>query len=146
MTYVLGVDICNKLIISIIDSKGIMINYSETPLPQPCMPGALTITLCEQINTINYHNHAKYIGICISGKVCNQGRIVQVCKAYPGWSQVPLADWLEVRLNKKVFLCSRKSCQKPGLLWNLQTKNQSSFLLDGLGAAKLALDKFEKLS
>ena len=44
-------------------------------------------------------------------------RVARVCINLPGWEEVPLADWLESRLNRRVTLANDGNCAVVGEAW-----------------------------
>ena len=88
-------------------------NLSGTPylncqfdIPKPAMPGAVTVTLCEKIESIDPNRLADFAGVSVLGEIDLNGRIIKTCSELPGWIDVPLADCLEPRLSRKVNLFS----------------------------------------
>ena len=79
-------------------------------------PGALTVFICEVIDSIDIDHFVKRMVVAIPGVVDSQRRFVESFSDWPGWIHVPLADWLEIRLSKQVFIVSKKS---PSLLKDL---------------------------
>ena len=50
------------------------------------------------------------VGVALNLHVDVNGRIVNGSGNEPGWVDVPFADWLEVRLKRKVVLGTYKMC------------------------------------
>ena len=46
-----------------------------------------------------------------------EARVARVCINLPGWLDVPLADWLEPRLNRRVTLANDGNCAVVGEAW-----------------------------
>ena len=89
---VIGVEVSfYKIYISIINSNGDFLEASEFASPRPLIPGALTIELCEFIKTIDKRIKSKFVGVSFPGSINDEKRIIQECKAFPGWSNVPIA-------------------------------------------------------
>ena len=108
--------------------------------PQPLMPGAVTVALCEGIMSIDPFFKADYVGVSLPGKVDHQGRIALSCDEMPGWIDVPFADWLELRLSKKVVLINSSRCLDVGVNFSLKSNLTDDKLLYTQGAAILAFD------
>ena len=60
-------------------------------------------------------------------------RVARVCINLPGWEDVPLADWLEVRLQRRVTLANDGNCAVVGEAWGGAARGFSDVVLLTLG-------------
>ena len=103
----IGVDLGGTAIkLGRFDQQGHLLAETELPTPQPSVPGAVTVALCEAIETVDPNHHAAFVGVGLPGPMDAEGRVARVCINLPGWLEVPLADWLEPRLNRHVSLAN----------------------------------------
>ncbi len=74
--------------------------------PKIFLPGLLTVQICEMIEQIDFNHEAFFVAmrLPLSKRIDSTGRIVKDCSESSGWESVPLADWLEFRLKRKVML------------------------------------------
>ena len=86
----------------------------DVDVGQKLTPGALTITICQSLKSIESKNFNEAIFVVIPGVIDCQRRLVESLSGWPGWLNVPLAEWLEIRLTKKVFIL----CKETSLLIN----------------------------
>jgi glucokinase len=89
----------------------------ETPTPCPAMPGAVTMALAEAIGRIDPDRCADRVGIGHPGPSDATGRVARIAINLPGWRDVPLADWLEPRLERAVTLENDANCALLGEAW-----------------------------
>ena len=103
--HLLGVDINLKAInLCQFDFSGHLYFRFQLNLPQPAMPGAVIVALCEQIEVIDPERRVDLVGVSVPGEIDSLGRIVKSSLELPGWIDVPLIDWLEPRLSRKVII------------------------------------------
>ncbi len=127
------------------DESGELLSKAQTQLPQPSMPGAVTVDLCELIQSIDIACEAGFVGVLVKGDVDPKGRTVRTCVYFPGWTDVPLADWLEPRLRRKVVLCKDNDCALLEEGRNSESSSLDDSFLLTLLAARSASDKFSSL-
>ena len=60
-------------------------------------------------------------------------RVARVCINLPGWDDVPLADWLEARLERRVTLANDGNCALVGEAWCGAAQGFSDVVLLTLG-------------
>ena len=139
----IGVDIeLTTIIASRINQDGNLLACKHNKLPKLAMPGLVTVTLCEVIQLIDPNHEAQLIGVGLPGKVDFGGRRIKECIDMPGWVDVPLADWLEVRLKRKVFISNIEDCHLLGSLFPVSGVGIDDCLVASFGAVKLAFDRF----
>ena len=86
-------------------------------------------------------NCAKCVGISLPGNVDEKGRVLKLSLSLPGWIDVPMADWLEPRLNRKVTLADSQDCADFAKAWEAAENCLDDFHLSQ-GAARLAFERF----
>ena len=130
----IGVDLGGTAIkLGRFDQQGHLLAETELPTPQPSMPGAVTVALCEAIETVDPKHHAAFVGVGLPGPMDAEGRVARVCINLPGWLEVPLADWLEPRLNRHVTLANDGNCALVGEAWQGAAQDFQNVVLLTLG-------------
>ena len=130
----IGVDLGgNSIKTGLFDLNGILLAETNKATPDPPMPGAVTISICEAIELIDPTHKAKYVGISLPGPMDSQNRVARVCINLPGWIDVPLADWLESRLERKVILGNDGNCALIAEGWKGAAKGFDDVILLTLG-------------
>jgi glucokinase len=61
------------------------------------------------------------------------GRVARVSINLPGWHDVPLADWLEPQLGRRVILANDANCALLGEAWQGEARGRQDVLLLTLG-------------
>jgi glucokinase len=62
-----------------------------------------------------------------------EARVARVCINLPGWEEVPLADWLEPRLDRRVTLANDGNCALVGEAWRGAAQGFADVVLLTLG-------------
>ena len=115
---VIGVDLGGTAIkLARIRADGTVLAEAQCSTPQPAVPGAVTMALCDAIEQIDPEHAAEAVGIGLPGPMDAAARVARVCINLPGWEDVPLADWLESRLNRRVTLANDGNCAVVGEAW-----------------------------
>ena len=131
---VIGVDLGGTAIkLARIRADGTVLAEAQCPTPQPAVPGAVTMALCEAIEQIDPEHAAEAVGIGLPGPMDAAARVSRVCINLPGWEDVPLADWLESRLNRRVTLANDGNCALVGEAWRGAAKGFDDVVLLTLG-------------
>tara|TARA_Y100001968_G_scaffold265077_1_gene254146 strand:- start:1277 stop:1744 length:468 start_codon:yes stop_codon:yes gene_type:complete len=110
--------------------------------PKPLMPGAVTIELCEYFKCLENKKCIEFVGISLPVSLHHGDRLVGECSSLSGWSDVPFADWLEVRLGTKVVLSNSKQCELLGTTWDKFSSSFEGKSFASVGVARLAYEKF----
>jgi glucokinase len=76
---------------------------------------------------------APLVGIGLPGPMDAAGRVARVCINLPGWQQVPLADWLEPELQRRVTLVNDGNAALVGEAWLGAARGFRDVLLLTLG-------------
>lgn len=89
----------------------------ECPTPRPSTPGAVCMALVEAIAALDPERLADRVGIGLPGPSDGAGRVARIAINLDGWDDVPLADWLEPRLGRRVILANDANCAALGEQW-----------------------------
>ena len=101
----LGVDIgLEFIVICRIDCFGNLDLKVKFNTPKPAIPGAVSVAICEQIFLVDPSFQANLVGVCLPGQIDPNRRHLVLSTKLPGWIDVPLADWLEPRICRRVNL------------------------------------------
>ena len=131
---VIGVDIGGTgLKLGRFDSEGQLLAEQLCPTPQPPAPGAITTALVEAIEALDPERQADAVGVGLPGPMDRSARVAQVCINLPGWQHVPLAEWLEARLQRPVTLANDGNCAVLGEQWLGAAKGIDDVVLLTLG-------------
>ncbi|MGC6482827.1 MAG: ROK family protein [Synechococcus sp.] len=131
---VIGVDLGGTAIkLARLNSKGALLAEHQIPTPQPAMPGAVCMAICEAIEGLDPARRAAVVGIGLPGPMDAAARVARVCINLPGWEEVPLADWLEPRLQRRVTLANDGNCALMGEAWQGAARDCSDVVLLTLG-------------
>ena len=142
---VIGVEIRSNLIKSVlINNNADILIQSESKSPCPLMPGAITITLCELIESLDPNHNSLLVGIGLPSKIEIDGYVLNGSNEWSHWHEVPFVDWLEIRLERHVVLESYQTCR------SFQKVSRNPYPLPfinenpiPIGAACLALEHFK---
>lgn len=115
------------------DRQGRLLAEHQRPTPQPAMPGAVTLAIVEAVQQLDPDGLASSVGIGLPGPMDAAGRVARVCINLPGWRQVPLADWLEPQLDRRVTLANDGNAALVGEAWHGAAQGFSDVLLLTLG-------------
>lgn len=86
--------------------------------PQPATPTAVLEAMVEAIKSLYADNNQPLaIGIGTPGPVDATGRIARVAINLAGWHDVPLAEWLEAKINCPTILANDANCAGLGEAW-----------------------------
>ena len=72
-------------------------------------------------------NKISSIIIAVPGSIDQKSKYVTSLKGWPGWSDVPLVEWLEVRLTRNILLFRKESFVliDDSTIFNYKIKKQS---------------------
>ncbi len=114
----IGVDLGGTAIkLGRFDRQGRLLAEAEVPTPQPAMPGAVSVVIAAAIDGLDPKRRADRVGIGLPGPTDAAARVARVSINLPGWVDVPLADWLEPRLDRRVTLANDANCALVGEAW-----------------------------
>ena len=131
---VIGIDLGGTAIkLARFDHRGALLAELEVATPQPAVPGAVTMALCDAVEQLDPSGEAPMVGVGLPGPMDAAARVARVCINLPGWEDVPLADWLEVRLQRRVTLANDGNCAVVGEAWCGAARGFSDVVLLTLG-------------
>ena len=134
MTQLIGIDLGGTAIkLGRFDAAGQLLAELQVPTPQPAMPGAVAVAIREAVQQLDPDRLAALVGIGLPGPMDAAGRVARVCINLPGWQQVPLADWLEPELNRRVTLANDGNAALVGEAWLGAARGFDDVLLLTLG-------------
>jgi len=134
MTQLIGVDLGGTAIkLGRFSVEGELLAELEVPTPQPPMPGAVVMAIVEAVQQLDPEALAPCLGVGLPGPMDAAGRVAKVCINLPGWEQIPLAEWLEPQLNRRVTLANDGNCALVGEAWHGAARGCSDVLLLTLG-------------
>ena len=139
---VIGIDIGIKYInICSFSQDGYFLEETQISSPQPLLPGAVTIEICEIMKLLDPNKYLKYVGVCFSSANDRNSRNIENSNNFLGWNDVPIADWLETRLKVKVVLVNLEDTLELGLEYKNSNPNIEDVFIAAIGAGKLAHQK-----
>jgi glucokinase len=89
----------------------------HVPTPQPAVPGAVTTAIVEAVQQLDPEHLADRVGVGHPGPSDRACRVARIAINLPGWVDVPLADWLEPLLERRVTLANDANCALIGESW-----------------------------
>lgn len=130
----IGVDLGGTAIkLGRFDQAGTLLAEAELPTPRPAMPGAVTVAIAEAIEALDPERLADRVGIGHPGPADRACRTARIAINLPGWRDVPLADWLEPLLGRRVTCANDANCAAIGELWHGAARGARDVLLLTLG-------------
>jgi glucokinase len=134
MAQLIGVDLGGTAIkLGRFSVEGQLLAELEVPTPQPPMPGAVVMALVEAVQQLDPDGLATCVGVGLPGPMDAAGRVARVCINLPGWEQIPLAEWLEPQLQRRVTLANDGNCAVVGEAWQGAARGYRDVLLLTLG-------------
>jgi len=131
---VIGVDLGGTAIkLGLFSPDGDTLNTAEVSTPHPAIPGGVTMAIAEAVDHLDPQRSATRVGIALPGPMDAAGRVARVCINLPGWQQVPLADWLEPQLERRVTLVNDGNAALMGEVWKGAARGCNAVLLLTLG-------------
>ena len=104
-----GIDLCySEVQIHLFNTNGNCLD-TFTIFNNFLSPGEFTVVLTKRITLIQHSYQINFITIFIPGVLDHEKRRVESLQGIPSWSEVPLVDWLEIRLKTKVLLIRKTS-------------------------------------
>lgn len=131
---VLGIDLGGTAIkLGRFDQQGSCIQSLTVATPQPATPEAVLEIMVRAIAQIDPRQECLAIGVGTPGPIDTAGRIARVAINLPNWHEVPLADWLEAKLNRPTILANDGNCAGLGEAWLGTGRPFSNLILLTLG-------------
>jgi glucokinase len=130
----IGVDLGGTAIkLGRFDRAGTLLAALEVPTPRPAVPGAVTVAIAEAVAQLDPHRQARLVGIGHPGPSDRQARVARIAINLPGWHDVPLADWLEPLLGRRVTCANDANCALIGERWHGAARGAADVVLLTLG-------------
>ncbi|MBM5814024.1 MAG: ROK family protein [Cyanobacteria bacterium M_DeepCast_100m_m1_067] len=118
MNQLIGVDLGGSAIkLGRFSEAGALLAELQVPTPQPALPGAVTTAIVEAVQRLDPDRLADRVGVGHPGPSNASGRVARIAINLPGWRDVPLADWLEPLLERRVTLANDANCALIGEHW-----------------------------
>jgi glucokinase len=134
MGQLIGIDLGGTAIkLGRFSRSGELVAKLQVPTPQPAMPGGVVMTIVEAVQQLDPDRLAPLVGVGLPGPMDAAGRVARVCINLPGWEQVPLAEWLEPQLQRRVTLANDGNCAVVGEAWTGAARGFDDVLLLTLG-------------
>jgi glucokinase len=93
----------------------------------------VVIALVEAVQQLDPDGLATCVGVGLPGPMDAAGRVARICINLPGWEQIPLAEWLEPQLQRRVTLANDGNCAVVGEAWQGAARGYRDVLLLTLG-------------
>jgi glucokinase len=87
------------------------------PTPQPQYPEPVLTAIATAIATLDPDQEARAIGIGTPGPADITARIARIAINLPDWIDVPVADWLEPKVQRPVVVANDANCAGLGEAW-----------------------------
>jgi glucokinase len=134
MGQLIGIDLGGTAIkLGRFSDSGELLAELQVPTPQPAMPGGVLMAIVEAVQQLDPDRLAPLVGVGLPGPMDAAGRVARVCINLPGWEQVPLAEWLEPQLQRRVTLANDGNCAVVGEAWTGAARGYDDVLLLTLG-------------
>tara|TARA_B100001057_G_scaffold187849_1_gene188651 strand:- start:1315 stop:2223 length:909 start_codon:yes stop_codon:yes gene_type:complete len=131
---VIGIDLGGTAIkLGRFNCDGELLAELQVSTPQPAVPGAVTMALCEAVEQLDPNRQASVVGVGLPGPMDPAARVARICINLPGWENVPLAEWMESRLDRAVTLANDGNCAVVGEAWLGAARGFSDVVLLTLG-------------
>lgn len=118
MSEVIGIDLGGTAIkLGRFGEDGTCYQTLTMPTPQPATPQAVMAALADAIEQIDPDKKSLAIGVGVPGPVDVTGRISEVAINLSNWHNVPLAEWLENKIDRPTILANDANCAGLGEAW-----------------------------
>jgi glucokinase len=115
---VIGVDLGGSAIkLGRFTQDGTCLQALSVSTPQPAFPDAVLTVIVAAIDQVDPDSQAIAIGIGTPGPTDITGRIAKVAINLPGWQAIPLADWLESKIDRPTIVANDANCAALGEAW-----------------------------
>lgn len=134
MAQLIGVDLGGSAIkLGRFSEAGELLAELVVPTPQPALPGAVTTAIVEAVQHLDPERLADRVGVGHPGPSDRACRVARIAINLPGWQDVPLADWLEPHLERRVTLANDANCALIGEHWRGAARDARDVVLLTLG-------------
>ncbi|MEO0756376.1 MAG: ROK family protein [Cyanobacteria bacterium J06648_16] len=118
MKQVIGVDVGGTAIkLGRFTEVGECLASLTVPTPQPQLPEPVLKAVVAAIQMLDPDGLAAAVGLGTPGPACPKRRTARIAINLPEWIDVPVADWLEPRLDRPVTLGNDANCAGLGEAW-----------------------------
>lgn len=115
---VIGIDLGGSAIkLGRFDWKGNCLRSLTVTTPQPAVPEAVLAAMLAAIDQLDPDHKSVAIGVGTPGPADATGRIARVAINLSGWTNIPLADWLEAKTGRPTILANDANCAGMGEYW-----------------------------
>ncbi|MBH8552015.1 ROK family protein [Nostocaceae cyanobacterium CENA357] len=131
---VIGIDVGGTAIkLGRFNQDGTCLQSLMVATPQPSVPEAVLAVMVDAIAVVDPDNQTVAIGVGTPGPADATGRIAKIAINLPGWHDVPLADWLEVKTAKPTVIANDANCAGLGEAWLGAGRRLQNFIMLTLG-------------
>jgi glucokinase len=130
----IGVDLGGTAIkLGRFDRAGTLLAELQVPTPRPAVPGAVCVAIAEAVAELDPDRQAALVGLGHPGPSDVGCRVARIAINLPGWRDVPLADWLEPLLGRRVTCANDANCALIGERWHGAVRGAQDVVLLTLG-------------
>ena len=134
MAQLIGVDLGGSAIkLGRFSEAGELLAELVVPTPPPALPGAVTTAIVEAVQHLDPERLADRVGVGHPGPSDRVCRVARIAINLPGWQDVPLADWLEPLLERRVTLANDANCALIGEHWRGAARDARDVVMLTLG-------------
>lgn len=112
---------------------GTCIDSITIPTPQPATPEAVIDAIVAAVEKLNVEKNCVALGVGMPGPADAAGRIAKVAINLPGWTDIPLAEWLEKKTGFPTIIANDGNCAGLGEAWLGAGKRFKNLILLTLG-------------
>ncbi|NJM87587.1 MAG: ROK family protein [Hydrococcus sp. RU_2_2] len=112
---------------------GTCIDSITIPTPQPATPEAVIDAIVAAVEKLNVEKNCLALGVGTPGPADEAGRIAKVAINLTGWTDIPLADWLEKKTGFPTIIANDGNCAGLGEAWLGAGKRFKNLILLTLG-------------
>lgn len=115
---VIGIDLGGTAIkLGRFRADGACVRSLSVGTPQPATPEAVLAVMVAAIGELDPDRQVRAIGVGTPGPADATGKIARVAINLSGWHEVPLAEWLEVKIGIPTVLANDANCAGLGEAW-----------------------------
>jgi glucokinase len=112
---------------------GTCIDSITIPTPQPATPEAVIDAIVAAVGKLNVEKNCVALGVGMPGPADAAGRIAKVAINLTGWTDIPLAEWLEKKTGFPTIIANDGNCAGLGEAWLGAGKRFKNLILLTLG-------------
>ncbi|MCU0533700.1 MAG: ROK family protein [Hydrococcus sp. Prado102] len=112
---------------------GTCIDSITIPTPQPATPEAVIDAIVAAVERLNVEKNCLALGVGTPGPADAAGRIAKVAINLSGWTDIPLAEWLEKKTGFPTIIANDGNCAGLGEAWLGAGKRFKNLILLTLG-------------